>query len=145
MANVVLAVDPGRLKCGLAVVRRFASEDCADSANRLFETACCSVVETDSLADAIRQLADSHHPDVIIVGNGTTSAEAVAAARRLSIAPVEVVDEKFSTLLARKRYFLENPPRGLRRLIPTSMQTPCTPCDNYVAVILAERYLDSSP
>ncbi len=55
--------------------------------------------------------------------------------------PVEVVDEKYSTLRARERYFRENPPRGLRRFIPISLQTPREPYDDCAAVILAEQFL----
>ena len=32
-------------------------------------------------------------------------------------------------------------PRGLRRLLPTSMQVPPVPVDDFVAVILGTRYL----
>ncbi|HKM17981.1 MAG TPA: pre-16S rRNA-processing nuclease YqgF, partial [Limnochordia bacterium] len=35
-----------------------------------------------------------------------------------------------------------HPPRGWRRLLPVSLQTPPVPIDDYVAVILAQRYLD---
>ena len=34
-----------------------------------------------------------------------------------------------------------NPPRGWRRLLPVSMQMPPEPYDDYVAVILAQRFL----
>ena len=39
-------------------------------------------------------------------------------------------------------YWREHPPRGLMRLIPVTMQVPPVPVDDYVAVILAERYFD---
>ncbi|MCL5102838.1 MAG: Holliday junction resolvase RuvX [Armatimonadetes bacterium] len=131
--NVVLAIDPGRSKCGLAVVRRMAGGP--------FEVLHRGVIETSELAATLADLSARFGPDVIVVGDGTNSPSVAHVAEELEAAPVLMVDEKFTTILARKRYFKENPPKGLRRLIPTSLQTPPRPCDDYVAVILAENYL----
>lgn len=131
----VLAVDPGRLKCGVAVARTAA--DPAHSIEVLHQ----SVVESSRLGETVADLQRQHHSDVIIVGDGTTSAQAAKTIGEVSAVPIEIVDEKFTSLLARRRFFQDNPPRGLRRLIPLSLQTPDRPCDDYVAVILAERYL----
>ncbi|MGC8863962.1 MAG: hypothetical protein ACP5R5_14495, partial [Armatimonadota bacterium] len=77
----------------------------------------------------------------LVVGNGTYSPEIARIARDATgLGPI-VVDEKFSTIAARKRFFEENPPRGLMRLVPLSLQTPGRAFDDYVAVILAEQYL----
>ena len=98
------------------------------------------MIETAELIHEVSELTARFHPDAIIVGDGTTSSDAARALGGLG-APVTLVDERGTTLLARKRFFTENPPRGLRRLIPTSLQTPSVPYDDYVAKILAERYL----
>ncbi|MCE5200298.1 hypothetical protein LLG39_15135 [bacterium] len=129
--RTVLAIDPGRCKCGIAVVRSEAG----------LETLYRQVVETSNIVPLVSGLMARFHPDVVIIGNGTTSARAAEAIAEIGIARVEFVDEKNTTLLARKRYFQENPPRGLRKLIPISLQTPSHPCDDYAAVILAEQYL----
>jgi hypothetical protein len=55
--------------------------------------------------------------------------------------PLRAVDEHGTTLRARARYFTDHPPRGWRRLIPRSLQTPPEPYDDYVAVLLAEAAL----
>ncbi|OFX17609.1 MAG: hypothetical protein A2Z18_10290 [Armatimonadetes bacterium RBG_16_58_9] len=136
-----MAIDPGRAKCGLAVVRRVAPPAEPGSTPTLTEVLHQQVTSTTDLDEAVSELTRAYSPDVVIVGNGTTSAHAVEVARGLQDAPVELVEERFTSLLARKRYFRENPPRGLRRLIPTSLQNPPRPHDDYVAVILAERYL----
>ena len=97
------------------------------------------------IGPVMADLVARYSPQAIVVGNGTAASQTLDAAKRLGVARVKLVDEKFSSLLARKRYFRENPPRGLRRLIPVSLQTPGRPYDDYVAVILAERYLTPNP
>ena len=137
MADIVLAIDPGRMKCGVAVVKRGPSGGC-------FQTLHREVLDADTAPAQIARLAREHRPDIILIGDGTNSAALVQAIEDAGPASVEVVDEKFTTLQARSRYFAENPPKGLRRLIPISLQTPPRPFDDYVAVILAERYLSGT-
>jgi len=133
MADVVLAIDPGREKCGVAVVERGPDGG--------FRAVYRAAPDVESAPALIAEAARQYKPDVILVGDGTNSAAFVRAVEGLGPASVKVVDEKFTTLQARCRYFAENPPRGLRRLIPISLQTPPRPFDDYVAVILAERFL----
>jgi hypothetical protein len=52
-----------------------------------------------------------------------------------------VVDEKDTTFQARERYWEYHPRRGWRRLLPSTLQVPPDPVDDYVALILAERVL----
>lgn len=130
----VLAIDPGTHKCGIAVVRG------ADQ-----QIVHRSVIATNELAETVAHLSLEHSPTVILIGNGTSARAAEETIRRLNAAPVELVDEAMTSIAARQRYFRENPPRGFRRLLPTSLQTPPEPYDDYVAVILAERYLATHP
>ena len=55
--------------------------------------------------------------------------------------PVEIVDEYRTTDDARRAYWKAHPPRGWRRFLPTGMQVPPVPVDDFVAVLLAQRYL----
>jgi len=130
--KTILAIDPGRSKCGVAVVRGGTQPEVAHRA----------VVPTERIGEVVGELSACHSPDVILIGGGTTASSLAATIRALGLA-VEIVDERLSSIEARRRYFKENPPRGLRRLIPTSLQTPGQPVDDYAAVILAERYLAS--
>ena len=76
------------------------------------------------------------------MGNGTTSRAAEATIREnLPDIPVEIVDEYRTTDDARRAYWKANPPTGWRRFFPTSMQVPPEPVDDFVAVLLAQRYL----
>jgi RNase H-fold protein (predicted Holliday junction resolvase) len=131
--NVVLAVDPGSMKCGIAVV---------SSEGVVIQT----VLPREGIEQAIKTLAGEHSVEKVLLGNGTGSD---ALARSLDTAslgvPVEIVEESYTTLQARDRFFRENPPRGLRRLIPIGLQTPDRPYDDHVAAILGERYLQSHP
>ncbi len=123
----VLAVDPGREKCGVAV--------CA-SAGVLAHR----VVPTDRLAAVVGEWTAAYGVKIILVGNRTGSAEARARLGDLGVA-VEQVEEQGTTLAARRRYFRDHPPRGLRGFLPISLQVPPEPYDDYAAILLAEAYL----
>lgn len=125
----VVAVDPGRSKCGVAVVRRDGG------------IAFRSVICTNILADEVNRLVATYRPGLIVVGDGTGGAAAVATIRDASPdIPVSTVDESYTSEEARKRYLAEERPRGFQRLLPPSLRTPPNPYDDYVAVILGERY-----
>ncbi len=134
---VILAVDPGRDKCGVAVVTLVSAGP--DRSEAKFR----DVVAVDELPALLAELVARFRPSAVVVGNGTNSAEITRAAEDATGIRVQVVDEKFSTIAARRRFFEENPPRGWRRLIPLSLQNPSLPYDDYVAVILAEEYMAS--
>lgn len=129
----VLAIDPGTHKCGIAVV---------SGKDQQILHRC--VVSTAEIADIVTRLSQQHSPSIVILGNGTSAKAAADSIKKAISIPIELVDEKLTSVAARKRFFKENPPRGLRRLIPTSLQTPSQPYDDYVAIILAERYLASA-
>lgn len=127
MSRPVLAIDPGREKCGVAVLA-------ADGRILTQE-----IVATAGLADAVGALIAAHEP-TIIMGNGTTSAEARARVEALG-RTVTLVDEYRTTDAAKALYWAVHPPRGWRRLVPRGMLVPPVPVDDFVAVILARRFL----
>ena len=125
----VLAIDPGSAKCGLAVVQR-------DGVVR-FQ----AVVPTESVVAQAQELAIAHRPDAIVIGNGTGSKPLLLQLQAASLpAPLLPVDESYTSQAARVRYLASNPPRGWQRLLPISLRTPPVAYDDYVAVILGERY-----
>lgn len=127
--EVVVAVDPGRSKCGVATVS-------GDG-----EVLSLAIVEADQVGLTAAALAHSYGASVIVLGGRTGSPRAWelihAADPALTIAEVE---EDMSTLEARERYWRENPPGCLMRLIPTGLRTPPEAYDDWAAVVLAERY-----
>ena len=128
----MLAIDPGTVKCGLAVVDRGV-------ALPLF----CRVIPLAHFADEVGMLLERFHPETVVLGSGTASETVTAMLKALSITP-RVVDEYGTTLAARARYFMAHPPRGWRRLIPAGLRIPPVPIDDWAAVVMAERFLASS-
>lgn len=125
---MVIGVDPGRDKCGVAVLD-------TDGEIKFSE-----VIPTDEFETALKKLSAQFNPERVILGNGTTHAEAEKKLRAINLS-VTIIDEKFTTEEARREYWIKNPPRGWRRLLPVSMQVPPVPVDNIVAEILAKRFL----
>ncbi|HEY3379092.1 MAG TPA: pre-16S rRNA-processing nuclease YqgF [Armatimonadota bacterium] len=129
----LLAVDPGREKCGVAIVT-YARE----------------VLEREIIAARDLPLRVAYHVgrygiDLIVMGD-RTGARDVRDALRKSGFQLEIafVDEDRSSILGRRRFLLANRGIGLNRFLPIGLRTPDRPFDDYVAVILAERYLDGS-
>lgn len=125
----IAALDPGRDKCGFAVL--------ADSGKIL----CQRVIATENLMTEINAAKAEYGFSRLLIGNGTTSREAQGKLAQISALEVIVRDEYRTTELAKKEYWLANPPKGWRRLIPVTMQVPPVPVDDFVAVILARRFL----
>lgn len=126
----IAALDPGRDKCGLAVLE--------DDGTVLAQT----VIATVWLAEEIIGTVERFAPKVLLLGNGTTSKSAFATiTNALPDLPIKLVDEYRTTEMAREAYWEANPPTGWRRFFPLSMQLPPVPVDDFVAVILAKRYL----
>ena len=127
----IMAVDPGRDKCGMAVI------------DNQGEVLWRQVIETSALGETAKARAEEFLPACLILGNGTTSK--AAEGRLKSALPemtLKVVDEYRTTDEARKLYWQVNPPKGWRKLLPVTMQVPPEPVDDLVAVILARRELE---
>ena len=128
---MIAAVDPGREKCGVAVVAMDGA-----IAKRL-------VVPTLTLQEEIASILTTGKIQVLLCGNGTGSTEQAAMLQELAEqhkVQFLIVDEKYTTEEARKLYWQQQPPQGWRRLLPTTMQAPPVPVDDYVAVLLAWKY-----
>lgn len=126
----VIAVDPGREKCGIAVMK--------NDGNLFYQ----NVIQTETLAAEVARLCQAYEPAVLVIGNGTTSRQAQAAIKAaVPELDVVAVDEYRTTDAARIRYWQMHPPEGWRRFLPTGLQVPPVPVDDYVAIILAERHL----
>jgi len=101
-----------------------------------------TICDTHDLGRTVEQMLASTAAERVLVGGGTNGRKLAKVLRACEGMPeVVLVDEQFSSLDARKRYFRENPPRGIRRLIPGGMLAPPEPVDDWAAVVLAERWL----
>ncbi len=124
----VLAVDPGRQKCGVAI------GEGGTIARR-------AIVGASGLVETVSAWVREFAPDRILLGNRTGAKDLYRhLTARIPDVPVVLVEEAGTTQEARRRYFREHPPRGWRRLLPWSMQRPPEPYDDYVAILLLERY-----
>lgn len=131
MNQNILGLDPGRDKCGVAVI---------DSKQQLLYH---QVIDSAKAIATIKQLVKQHAIDLIVMGDGTTSkAWQQQIESSLLTLPVTTINETNSTLEARDRYWIMYPPQGLQRLIPQGLRTPPRPVDDLVAIILIERYLE---
>jgi RNase H-fold protein (predicted Holliday junction resolvase) len=133
--EVVLALDPGSHKCGLAVVRRGAAPGEAPRA------LVREVIARERVVARARELTEAHGVEALLVGDATGGAPlARELAAALAPLPVHRVNEAFTSERARRRFLLENRPRGLGRLVPPGLRFPDRPYDDYVALLLAEDF-----
>ena len=132
MTERVLAIDPGKDKCGLAVVDRFQG------------VLARSVVKTEELPAVIERCLQQNDIGVVVLGDRTRSAavrghlEGLRENGRLE--EIVLVDEHNSSQEGRNRYWESNPPRGWRRIFPKTLLTPPCAWDDFAAIILAERF-----
>ena len=129
--NRVIAVDPGREKCGVAVVDR--------DQGPLWQ----GIVTPEKLLPTVTALLHTYDCRNVILGNQTAS----AAVRRLlhplleqaRIDEIILIDEYGSTEKARSRYWQAHPPAGWRRFLPVGLLVPPCAIDDFAAIILGER------
>ena len=133
MTKLYLGVDPGRSKTGLALV---------NGAGKIVKI---HIAESQNIDNEIVEFIKNSCPVHIVLGNGTNSRNIGESVKRvLNDAMVTVVEEAHSTEEARTLYWQENPPKGLKKLIPLGMLVPPVPLDAYAAVILVRRFLEDN-
>ncbi len=125
--QVFLGLDPGKYKCGLALMG-------IDRKVWLQE-----IVPAKDTIGRIEEILAQYPLSLVVLGNGTGNKIWQEQLQRQI--RVVVVDEKFSTLEARQRYWELYPPQGLIKLIPPKLRLPPRDLDDFVALILIERYL----
>jgi RNase H-fold protein (predicted Holliday junction resolvase) len=122
-----LAIDPGSKKCGLAVV------------DEKIQVLVKKVIPIERLKETIEDFEKKFGLTQIIIGDRTNSNYIRESLTSFGI-PIVTIDEDKSTIEGRYRYLKEHT-KGLARLMPIGLRVPKEPFDDYVAVILAERYL----
>lgn len=133
MTKLYLGIDPGRSKTGLALV---------NGAGKIVKL---HIAESQNIDNEIVEFIKNSCPVHIVLGNGTNSRNIGESVKRvLSDVMVTVVEEAHSTEEARALYWQENPPKGLKKLIPLGMLVPPVPLDAYAAVILVRRFLEDN-
>ena len=127
----LLGFDPGRDKCGVAVM---------SFEGRLhYHEVIPAAIVIPTLQTLLQQFSIAH----LILGDQTTAKQwQNRLTQQLQPCPsIQLVDERYTTLEARKRYWQMYPPQGLMRLVPEGMRQPPRAIDDIVAILLIERYL----
>jgi len=127
----ILGFDPGRQKCGLAVMQ-------VERSLRFH-----AVVPADQAIATIHTLQQQFPISLLVMGNQTSSGEWKQRLVAELAAPLRIilVDERNSSLEARDRYWQMYPPTGLGQLVPQALRSIPRPIDDIVAILLIERYL----
>ncbi len=131
--TMILGFDPGRDKCGIAVVGR---------SRKLYYHQVVAGREAIATIAHLRQ----QFPISLIVMGDQTGAKRWQQKFIQELPPISIVmvDERYTSLEARDRYWQMYPPTGLSRLIPQGMRQPPRPVDDIVAILLIEKYLSNS-
>ena len=131
--EIIIAIDPGTKKCGYTVV---------DSNLSVLQR---EVISTEKIAKTIEDSLNIYKINKIILGNGTNYKNIEKRLKnQFPQLKIILIEEEFSTLKARKKYFEAHPPRGISKLIPLSLRVPPCHYDDFVAVLLAEKYFKIS-
>ncbi|MBD2778347.1 pre-16S rRNA-processing nuclease YqgF [Iningainema tapete] len=129
---VILGFDPGRDKCGLAVMG-------------LDRKLCYhQVVKAEQSISTIEELRQKFPISILVMGDQTTAKRWKQQLQQELAQPLSIVlvDERYSTLEARDRYWQMYPPSGLTKLLPKGLRQPPRAIDDIVAILLIERYLN---
>lgn len=128
---MILAVDPGRDKTGVALV----------SADGLVAMA---IVETKALEAQIEAFLGDYTIEAMVCGDGTF--HKIVAERLESLSTkygvtLSFIDEYNTTVEGRARYWEHTPRTGWKKFFPASWFMPPVPVDDYTAWIIGERFL----
>lgn len=131
-SSIIIGFDPGKLKCGVAVMT---------TTGQLISH---EVVSSQEVLSFFQSLHRQYNFNLLIMGDQTTSKSWKKEITNILPDSVKVVlvDERYSSLEARDRYWQLYPPTGLTKFIPKGMRQPPRPVDDIVAIVLIERYLN---
>jgi RNase H-fold protein (predicted Holliday junction resolvase) len=127
---MILVIDPGKEKCGLALFNK---------EGKVLEQ---KIVKR---KDIFRLIPHYHDAATIVIGDTANGQEIAAELRQHHLKQnIVLFPEKDTTWQARRHYWQAYPPKGWRRFVPTSFLTLPVPVDDYAAVIIGRNYLASA-
>ena len=124
----LLSIDPGKCKCGLVLV---------DFLEKKVDQAI--VLNTEFLPIYVKNLNASENISKVIIGNGTTSRQNIEKLDFIRNNLI-IVEEKNTTLRAKKRYFEIFPTKGLKSFLPKEIFIMNKNLDALSALIILEDY-----
>ena len=124
----LISIDPGKCKCGLVLV---------DLHKKKVDQAI--VLNTELLPNYVKNLNGSENISKVIIGNGTTSRQNIEKLDFIRNDLI-IVEEKNTTLRAKKRYFEIFPTKGLKSFLPKEIFIMNKNLDALSALIILEDY-----
>ena len=124
----MISIDPGKCKWGLVLV---------DLPKKKVDQAI--VLNTEFLPNYVKNLNGSENISKVIIGNGTTSRQNIEKLDFIRNDLI-IVEEKNTTLRAKKRYFEIFPTRGLKSFLPKEIFIMNKNLDALSALIILEDY-----
>ena len=124
----LISIDPGKCKCGLVLV---------DLNKKKVDQAI--VLNTEFLPKYVKSLNSLENISKVIIGNGTTSKQNLEKLKFIN-KDLIIVEEKNTTLRAKKRYFELFPIRGLKMFLPKEILIMNKNLDAVSALIILEDY-----
>ncbi len=133
MNNYYLAIDPGKDKCGLAIL---------DDKKNHYVLKNSYVTE---LEQNILQITENYQINKIILGNGTGYKQIQQIiSKTLPKSLIIIMDEKNTTYLAKQIYWQHNKPKGWQKVLPKGLRTVPEPLDSYAALAIGIRWLEQN-
>ena len=124
----LISIDPGKCKCGLVLV---------DLNQKKVDQAI--VLDTESLPKYLKTLNTFENISKVLIGNGTTCKQNIEKLEFIK-RDLIIVEEKNTTLRAKKRYFELFPIRGLKKFLPKEIFIINKNLDAVSALIILEDY-----
>lgn len=126
---MLLAIDPGRSKCGIAIM--------TDDAVVLLQ----EIVAAEEIESYLAELLNKYKIEEVVLGDGTSSERIAGKIEENYDMPLMIIEEAYTTLAAEERYRQEHYSAIKRFFLSFIKWKPSFPVDDYAAVILGERYL----
>ena len=155
MQNLILGLDPGRDKIGFAFVKSngelfFSGMFFLEQREEFFSSLLKNkgenlsqwIIEKNSDFSTEYLKCIISDVEFIAIGNGTHSKEFYDYVRaRIDMIKILIVDEKNTTLEARKLYWKIHKPKFFERFVPESLRVPKRVLDDLAAWAIALRAL----
>jgi len=124
----LISIDPGKCKCGLVLVDLYKKK-----------VHQAIVLNTELLPNYVKNLHSSENISKVIIGNGTTSRQNIEKLEFIK-KDLIIVEERNTTLRAKKRYFELFPTRGFKTFLPKEIFIMNKNLDALSALIILEDY-----
>lgn len=124
----LLSIDPGKDKCGMAIL--------GYDLKILYK----GIIKTIEIKSYLQKVLNNYIIKDIVIGNGTYSSNLNDILKEISEIPVSIVDEAYTTVEAEERYLAKHKSTW-QNWLPFISWKPSAAVDDYVAIILAERFM----